>query len=666
MDNEQELYQGYSADNPLMNEEELTGRSDPLTLELDDEYLIDTIDSKIKDSRQFFAKEYNLYDRRKKNEQFVFGRQIDEKEKNQELKKYDGRYLDNVMYEIEASLKPLAMSRLPDMIVTPGNDTEESKKTAEDVTLIVDSDLKKRENRVALGTAFRHHPVYFTAIIKAIWNVEKDDYEFRVIHPDMIDVDHTCNTNNADDMGFVSELINTTPQECFMRFPKAKEELTEQLRKDGILPPEGEPRTKDLQSPIKIREVWFTDYKKHNNKWERIEGVFWKYKDCIMHKMKNPDFDYEGTIKYFSYEDINDKSTRKELKSEDMQSMLLGLEIPQNVVEETVYRNYFKMPRKPYFFFGYDQWHKIPYDESSRIEQNIRNQENLDKRGSRIVEKLQTRTKHIWSKDSGLKKNDIEQMDMDNPKQDALVEGNVSQVHNSVPPERVEAAEFKDLGDTRERMYSLAGANAIRGEIQSDVATSNQIAREADFTRADDLVEDTINAASEWMADWSMQFIKLRYTEDHFRKLSGKNGQMTFFKINQDMIEDGMEVKIKSSGTDKLRAQKQALDMAKMQLIDPLTFFEDLDLSNPQGRAEKLIMFQTDPATYFIKYVQKMGNTEAMVNGLLGPGAAQQLQGQSPAAPAPTAPVNPTAANTAQVPSAPPTGAPQGSPRGLI
>jgi hypothetical protein len=656
---DQDLYQEYTTENPIVNNEELTQRADPLSLDLKDDYLVETIDNRIDDSRRFFKKNYNLYERRKKLEEFVFGRQIDQKEK--ELKSYESRYLDNAIYEIEASLKPLAMSRLPDMIVTPGQDTKESKKVAEDVSKIIDSDLKKRENRIALGIAFKHLPVYFTGIIKAIWNVEKDDYEFRVIHPDLIDVDATCTSNNADDMSFIAEIINTTPQECFMRFPNAKEELKEELRKDGILPPEGEPKNKDLLSDIKIREVWFTDYKKRNDKWERIEGVVWKYKNCILHKMKNPNFDYEGEEKYFTYEDINNLNSKTEVGVEDMQAMMLGLEIPDNISKETIYRNYFKMPRKPYFFLGYDQWRKMPYDETSRIEQNYRNQENLDRRGKRIVEKMEGRIKHIWSKDSGLKKTDIEKMDLDNPRQDVLVEGQVNQVHAEVRPEQVSAQEFRDLDQTRQRMYAVAGANAIRGELQTDVATSNQIAREADFTRADDLVEDTINAASEWMADWSMQFIKLRYTDDHFRKLFGQSGQITFYKINQDMIEDGMEVTIKSSGTDKLKAQKQAMEMAGMQLVDPLTFYEDLGLSNPVGRVEKLILFQTNPAMYMARYVQGLENTTAMANQLVAPAVPQQA-GQPPT----STPQNPSMGNTSAIPTEPQESAPQGSPRGLV
>ena len=640
----------------LKAEEEVIERADPLMLKVEDERIVKILDKRIKDSKTFFEKEYNLYDRRKKNETYVFGRQITQREENGDLKVYESRYQDNALFEIEASLKPLAMSRLPDLIVTPAGEDPEKQKTADDVSKIIDSDLKNRQNRIAVGIAFKHLPVYFVGVIKVMWNPEKNDFTFEPIHPDYIEVDHTCQTNNSDDMQWVAQTLPITIQECFIRFPKAKEELTRQLQTDGVLPQTDTKdfAEKDLATMIKIKEVWF-DWKEaeEDNKFEVISGVMWKYKKVVLDKMKNPNYDHEGEEKYYTYADPSDENTKEDLTPEMMiQSMAMGM-TPPNVSQETTYRNYFDCPRKPFFFFGYDQWRKMPYDETSRIEQNIRNQEALDEIGKRIVEKEKARVKHIWSKEGGLKPKDVERMDLDDPRQDVLIEGDVNKVHTAIIPEQVSQAEFKSLDDIRNRMYALSGANAIRGQLQSDVATSNQIAREADFTRADDLVEDTVNACYEWMAQWSLQLIKLRYTEAHFKKYLGRSGSMTFMKIRGDMIEDGMEVMIKASGTDKLKTKNMAMDMAKMQLTDPLTFFEDLGVSDPEGRTEKLLTLQTNPQEYLARFVMKMGNNPQQMGQALN-GMPPAPQGQPPA-PAPMEqPQLPSPQDTSQMPAEPP------------
>jgi hypothetical protein len=673
----------------IKDEEDVLQESSPLTLDIDDETLVKIIDKKISNYQKFFTDKYDLFERRKKNEMYLFGRQITEKEKKKELKPYEARYVDNVLYEIEATLKATAMSRLPDMIVTPGNDTEESRQTAENVSKIIDDDLKKRETRQVLGMAFRHLPVYFTGVVKTRWDPVKDDYVFEVVHPDYIEVDETATSKDTDKMNFISQIVPITVEEATIRFPKAKEKLLEQLRKDGILPatPDGEVKKENMMSVIKIREVWFKYWQKKKDsedEYEQVFGVVWKYKDVILHKTKNPNYDYEGEIKYFKYGEADNPVTKKELQPEDMlQMMVTGADV-SNVKKEVVYRNYFDRPRMPFYLLGFDQWGKIPYDETSRIEQNIKNQENLDAQGKSIIDKIKARVKHIFSKEGGLRAEDIEKMDLDDPQQDILVDGDVAKVHSAIIPERPDSADYKNLDDTRSRMYAISGATAIRGQLQTDVATSNQIAREADFTRADDLVEDTINALAEWMAQWSLQFIKLRYTKDHFRKIIGPKGDVTFQKINRDMIEDGMEVRIKASGTDKLKTEKRAMDMAAAKLIDPLNFFRDIGASNPVQRTIDLMTFQTNPAAYMAKIQELGSNTKELVGSLLGgiPPVGNTPQGNpenqlnqllgtnqtgrpqtNPAEP--QAPVgNPSINNTAEIP-VPPVGPPQASPRAL-
>lgn len=654
---------------------------DPLALEIEDSELVKIINKRIKQSRDFYRNEFDLYNRRQTNEIYYFGRQTIEKDKAHLMKDYESKFHDNALYEIEATLKPLAMSRLPDLIVTPGNESDEAKLLAQELSKVVDTQIKERENRRVLGMAFKHRSVYFTGIIKVRWDQEKDDYVFECIHPDMIDVDNTCPTNSADDMEFVAQLVPTTIKETIMRFPMSRQDFIDELEENGIKPGEDQ-EWDDMATKIRIREVWFTWYKKgkEDDEWERVEGVIWKYKNCILRKMRNPNYDYEGEERYFK---LDDDGQKKELQPEDIMQILATGEKPQGMTKEKVYFNYFRTPRKPYFFFGYDQWGKQPYDETTQFEQNLGNQKALDKRGKQIEETLDNRGHHIWSKESGLKASDIQDMDMNDPDQDVIVDGDVNATHKFIEPERPSAEEFKDMADIRERMYAVAGSNAVRGEVQSDTATTNQIAREADYTRADDLVEDTINSASEWMGDWSMQFIKLRYTKDHFRQLLGVAGDIVFVRLNRNMIREGMLVKMKASGTDKLKAQNNAMDMAKMGMIDPLQFYRDMGISDPEGRTKQLMTWMMDKQTYMMQYVEGLQTSEQLADKLIQDGAMAlqgnpqpqpmpSLQQQMQPQPPPQAPQPPMGApqgvqpgNTGQVAAQPPPGAPMGSPRML-
>jgi hypothetical protein len=664
----------------LRAEENVGKPTDPLSLDIEDEELYRIIDKRIDDSKKFFNGKYDLDNRRKKNELYLFGREIKEKENRRELKDYEARVNDNVIYEIEASIKPLAMSRLPDLIIVPGDESDAKAASAEMVTTIIEEDMKERENRTVLGLAFKHLPVYYTGIIKYRWNPEKGDlgdYQFECVHPENVVVDSQATSNNANKMNMIAQFLTATVQDLIMRFPEKKKELLTRLHADGIVAGvESEPSWKEMATPVKYTEVWFTWYKSSKTgivvatqedmakepgaKWERIEGVAWKYGDVILKKIKNPNFDYEGVERLIAFDKEGEMETKHEVLPTEIMTRMMSGDI-QDVQKETIYRNYFKQPEKPFFFMGYDQWGKIAYDETSRIEQNIRNQENLNKRGKQIIETLASRVKYIFSKDSGLKSEDIQQMDMDDPKQDLLVDGKVGESVTVIQAERPTPAEFKDLDDTRQRMYAISGSTAVRGSLQSDTATSNQIAREADFTRADDLVEDTINAASEWMARATLHMIKLRYSKEHIRRILGKKGEVLFLKLHQDMVDDGMEVMIKASGTDKLRTQRNAMDMAKLgaPFVNPLDFYRDMGIDDPEGRTERGMAFASDPNTYLAKFVLGMEDTQQMVGALQ---AQTPMVPQAPVVP-PGGPQMPQPSNTAAVPINPPLEAPSNSPR---
>ena len=70
----------------------------------------------------------NLKERRKQNIRYTFGKQL----LGRDMKKYESEFLDNVIYEYEGTLKSLATSKVPDIIIKTGgaNITEAKKMTA--------------------------------------------------------------------------------------------------------------------------------------------------------------------------------------------------------------------------------------------------------------------------------------------------------------------------------------------------------------------------------------------------------------------------------------------------------------------------------------------------------------------------------------------------------
>lgn len=599
--------------NPVKAKEEIIQVADPLELKEQDDVLIKIADDRVEGSKGFFTK-LRIKERQDRNFEFLFGRS-ELNEKNLIKKRI---YSDNVLYEIESILKPLATSKDPDILVYPGQETPESQDSADQLTLALQHSINTRELKDVKALAFKHLPVYFVGAVKYRWNPEKGkrgDYEFMIVHPQNLVLDNNAKTRDVKKHEFIGDYLEVSVQELLMRFPEKKEELITKLIAQKKVGNNVENNQKALATKLKILELWFNYYEKKAEGWTKVSAVMWKYDDILFKKMKNPNWDWQGETHFFNYED--------KIEPEVLMNAMQEKQVLPGFNTQQVYSNYFENPEFPYILIGYDQWGTMPLDETSRLEQLIRMQQNVNDRGEQIKKMLnRAMGKHIFSTKANLKAEDVEEMDWEDMDQAIIVDGDVNQTHAFANAEQPSAQIVNDYGSTRQIMFQKSHVNAISGVIQSSVATTNQIAREANFTYADDLVDATINYLSEQMARAILQLIKLRYTEEHFVRLIGSDGKVLFQRLHRDMIEDGMEVTITASGVDKLQRQNQAMDMAKLQLIDPLTFYEDIGAKNSQERTKRLMTFLTSPDQYWLEYVE--GGVEAAGAKLNGTGQGGQ------------------------------------------
>lgn len=596
-------------------QEEIMERADPLTLDETDDTLIRIANSRVQASKNFFTK-IRLRERQDRNFKFLFGRE-DLSFQNVFKKRL---YNDNVLYEIESTLKPLATGKDPDILIYPGSETPESQESADNLTLALQKEINKRELKEIKGIAFKHMPVYFIAAVKYRWNPEKGkngDWEFLIVHPQNLILDHNAKNRDINKMDYIGDYLEVSIQELIMRFPDKEEELLNKLVGQRKIAADQKTNPTALATKIKILELWFNYYIPKGRDFSKINAVMWKYDNIVFKKSKNPNWDWAGETHFFNYDD--------KIEPQDlMNAMQTGTTMPGFNTKQ-VFNNYFENPEFPYILIGYDQWNTMPYDETSRIEQLIRLQETLDDRGNQIKKMLdRAMGKHIFSTEASLKAEDIEDMNWEDMDQAIIVDGDVTKTHGFVNADQPSRQIVNDYGTVRQVMFQKAHVNAITGALQSNTATSNQIAREANFSYADDLVDATINYMSEQMARAILQLIKLRYTEEHFVRLIGTEGKVIFQRLHRDMIEDGMEVTITASGVDKIQRQNQAMDMAKLQLVDPLTFYEDIGAKNAQERTKRLMSFLTSPEMYMSQYVMGLKDTNAMGKRLNGTGQGGQ------------------------------------------
>jgi len=598
---------------------------DPLSIDIKDEEFAQVVRTRREAAQSWYKNNKDLYDRQKLNKVMYLGIQ----DRDREWKKYESKFQDNLIYEGEAYIKPIALSRLPDLLVDPGggNSGEEIKVATDELTEMLNTSIREREHRRALSLSFKHVPLYYAGVIKAVWNPKKGrygNYEFVVVHPDNIVFD-TVRSNDPQKMSFISEKVEWTIKDVLMRFPDKEKAFFDALgKKAKISDPDG-PNEKEMATVIDVWETWFTWYKKREDRWEQIDGVGWTYEDLTLRKMKDPNWDYDGVKRTFVFDDATGEEREVE-EQEMLEALVAGIQLPLRSKE--TFRNFFDEHRKPYIVVGYDQLGEMPYDETSRIEQVIPLQVENDTRGRQISRMAsETRGKHVFSKNSGMDAGDIQKVDLNDPDKDLLVDGKLNEVHDVIRGEQPSAALFQEQDQNRSKVFSKLGVNdTTRGEVTTDTATTSQIARESDFGRIDDLTEETINFAAQQMGEWAMHFMRLRYTREHIISQAGENSELVFDVLHRDLVGDGMAVKVSASGVDKANRKREAENRAQLALTDPLSFFEDTEASDPEQRTERLMLFNISPAMYIEKYLKGVDGTEGLVQALQQQPVAGQPQ----------------------------------------
>lgn len=656
-----------------------TAREAPPELDLgvEDDKLVQFIKA-YTESSETFERDIKLKERREINKRFYFGKQISEGiyngiGSNLKIRSYETPIVDNVIKEGMDKLRPLVLSRLPEFIITAGTDSEESQKSAEGISKMVNNALTSQELKQKLDQTFKHHNLNFIGVLKWRWNPQKGklgDFDVEVIHPDNIRIDYTATQANECEMKVITHLVEKSLKEWIKLFPSKKDILINFARKHGKYTGEGEPDEKGLACKLKLEEVWFDWFEEKKTEetgeveesktkeesedypeYEYKSGVLWKADDDILDKRLNPNWDWEGTEQVF----YNGQPVPEELLA---QITAMGLNLP--IENKRVYKNFFGKPRKPFIFMTYEQWGKMPLDETTFVEENLYLQQDYDKRKMQTTKMLDdARGKHVFSSMGGLKKKTIEEMDLNNPDEDIFTDGDIRQVHSFITKEQPSAQMLNDIQQSKDRILTkLHVSGSVGGEIESDTATTNQIQRESSFMVADDISDLMILPVCTQLAEALVHMMKLRYKIEHFQKTLGADAENTFLRTKRDIIEDGMEIEVFASGTDKLKAERQAKEEAQLGLIDPLTYYKDTGRADPEGRAEKLFLFQTQPELYFKKYVEGEDLPDLAEQVMLM--SQQKLQATQGAIANPNV-QQPSAQNTSNIPTTP-----NGSPRNLV
>lgn len=460
--------------------------------------------------------------------------------------------MDNAIFEALETFLPQATRRNPEAQVElaqeqpepqPGvppqpNDPQEFADAVEQNLATLADSLKLR---LKIKKATRHWAIYKLGVVKVGWSQVTKDISLKVVRPTRLILDPD---GTVDEDGYTGEYIGEYKTETagllIRRFPDAKEEITKAV-------------DEKLGTDVTYIE-WNTD-----------EYVCWTYKDKVLGKSKNVNWNYENEAPPTQTVDEFGNSSQA----------------PAPV------HNHFVAPRIPYIFLSIYNLGKGPIDDTGLIQQNLPLQDLVNKRLRQI-------DKNADSMNGGLAvSGDNFSLEQSKDVSDTARKGGtfwvptgpVGDAIQRITADPLPPDVFTQLADTRVRLADVFGTRGLTASgIQGDTTVRGKIiTKGVDTDRIGGGVTEYLEQFADDIYNWFVQLMFVYYPL-------------------QNIPDAKLKVSVKEGSLlpkDNVSLANQAIELATAQLLDPITLFEKLEYPNPEETAKRLYLWMNAPDMLF-------------------------------------------------------------------
>lgn len=458
--------------------------------------------------------------------------------------------------------------------------------------------------------------LYFSrlVVLKPFWNAKTNDFDIKSLDPR--DVRFGKYSKNEQESEFAIEKVKDNLCALLSRFPDKEKEI---LEKSGF-----SEETKDqayiLNPEIQYKEAWIGDY------------VVFKYDNLILGKIRNPYFDWDGILITDEEEqqinadekdgglygaerrelftqiklDQDNRKAKMVQASPEMEtdaSQPVEGEIPPNEghSEPISYKaynfNYFNQPRKPYIFGTILNNENTPIGRTDFITLALPLQISIDKRKQDIGQNCELVNGVIKVDAEVMNKADAQSLAYE-AKGIIWGKGVVAGVMRETG-EPLPQMVFDDMIDSRNEIDNImAASSAFRGEREGQETKAGRLALiQQSFLRLNELNQLVDYLAGETVS-WLYQLAKIKYTEIHTAKWTGKEQAREILDLIQDDFETGSEVQVISGKTLPVDAEfrfERAQKDVEQGIISPIDYMEEAGYMNPKDLAKNAQVYKLNP-----------------------------------------------------------------------
>lgn len=540
-----------AAQNPFKSQKESTPESTEVSFDIslneDDAEILRKTDAWIKDSDGFMSDKIKHWE---DNNKWFEGKQWDNQKQE-----YQSDTTINRIFPAVRNMVGLATDSRPkaDILPAPAMDPQTAsvnKDKAKRLSLLFDQRWDELQMSVVGTKTLFQAFIYDDAYWMPYWNYQENDFDVEIILPKNLGWDPTA--TSIDDAYYVIAKANKNRKWIETNYPDLKDKVKYGIVKD-INGKEINQGSKDLVTVYFI----MTD---------EIRVV--RTVDTVLEKSPNPYFEFR-----------NEEAQLKDwVEAGNDQALFVPI------------KNYFRRPQKP--IIQIPTYNVGELFSRSVIQQLKPVQRTIDKRKQQIDENANQTANAQWVYDSEVLEESKAELITNEPGLLIGVPGGPNTIRKE-PGSDLPHYVLDDLLHSESTFDNIMGHHDIsRGaQDKTQTATEAGILREADQTPVRLLVRSYEQSILK-LYQWWMQLVALFYTEDHYIRIWGQQGVVDFQKINMNDVNDGINIVIRPGSTlptDKKTLRQDAIQLAQLGLLDPLTLYETLEFPDPQKAVNRLV-----------------------------------------------------------------------------
>jgi hypothetical protein len=469
---------------------------------------------------------------------------------------------DNIVFEAVETMIPQATQQNPEPIVGCDN-TPEMKIVGDKIHMALEYLAQYNHLKTKLKKGVRHWSLRFLGCWQIGYNGEENEIVLKAINPKDLELDPNGYIEDGEYVGeFLNLKLYDNARNLITRFPQFEEKITKIC--------EGK-----LGSLLGYKQCW-TD-----------EFVFYKLKDIILHKSKNPNFNYPK------------QQTTIDATGQPVTRMVPG-------------HNHFSRPKIPFTFLTVFDLGDEPCDKTGLVQQGLVTQDNINKG-------LKQYDRNVDNINGGVVVNGL----MFNKEQAGQVAEARRQGRTIVTPGEPEKAVmfpkndaipevvYQRITDDRTRFMSRFGVAGSTSESsqQEETVRGKIIVGQQDTSRTGGGVVEMLELSASRIYNHFLQMIYVYWDTLHTISVIGPENTQTMQTLQASEIPQGRKFTVTvQNGSlipqDELSIYNEAMGEYEAGVLDPLSYFEKTKDPNPVERATKLMIYKTNPIAYMQQFLQ--------------------------------------------------------------